>query len=214
VLDQPAGLVLLSGPPGSGCSTTLASLLAAVSHEARRSVAFERATGTPLPSATRLVLAPEEARRCWSEVVVGQNADVVALDDVLTGEDVAGALAGNVSGRLLLATTDWSDTFALIDFLAARPGGAQILADRLRLVIQQRLARFEPGPGAEEPHTAPLFEVLVVSDAFRDALRARVPTAELRAVALADGHRHLGPQLQALVAAGRLAAAEAARILS
>ena len=214
VLDQPAGLVLLSGPARSGCSTTLASLLAAVALETRRSVAFERVIGTMLPSPTRLVLPPDQARLCWSEIVVGQNADVVALDDVFTGEDVAGVLAGNASGRLMLATTDWSDTFALIDFLASRPGGLQILADRLRLVIQQRMAIFEPDPGSETPRTRPVFEVLVVSDAFRDGLRAGVPIAELRGMALAGGHRHFGLQLSELVAAGRLSAAEAARILS
>jgi type II secretion system (T2SS) protein E/type II/IV secretion system protein len=217
VLDQPAGLVLLSGPARAGCSTTLASLLAAVSPEARRSVAFERVTGTPLPSPTRLALPPEQARRSWSEIVVGQNADIVALDDVFTGEDVAGVLASNASGRLMLATTDWSDSFALIDFLSSRPGGAQILADRLRLVIQQRMACFEPDAASEDPEaprTRPVFDVLLVSEVLRDALRAGVPVAELRGMAAAEGHRDLGAQLHALVTAGQLSASEAARILS
>ncbi|HEY6193544.1 MAG TPA: ATPase, T2SS/T4P/T4SS family [Candidatus Eisenbacteria bacterium] len=217
VLDQPAGLVLLSGPARSGCSTTLASMLAAVSLETRRSLAFERSTGTPLPSPTRLALPPEQVRRCWSEIVVGQNADVVALDDVFTGEDAAGVLASSASGRLVLATTDWSDSFALVDFLSARPGGRLVLADRLRLVIQQRMARFEPDAGAEDPgtpSTRPVFEVLLVSDALRDALRAGAPVAELRGRAASEGHKSLGEQLHALVAAGRLPASEAARILS
>lgn len=217
VLDQPAGLVLLSGPARAGCSTTLASLLAAVSLDSRRSLAFERATGTPLPSRTRLALPPELARKCWSEIVVGQNADVVALDDVFTGEDVNGVLASNASGRLMLATTDWSDSFALIDFLSSRPGGAQILADRLRLVIQQRMARFEPDATSadpEAPRLRPVFEVLLVSDVLRDALRAGVPVAELRGMAAAEGHRDLGEQLHALVAGKQLTASEAARILS
>ena len=217
VLDQPAGLILLSGPARAGCSSTLASLLAAVPLECRRGLAFERATGAPLPVQTRLVLPPEQARQTWSHIAVAQNADVVTLDDVFTGEDVAGVLASNASGRLILATTDWSDTFALIDFLSSRPGGAQILADRLRLVLQQRMARFEPDPGSDEPEAArtrPVFEVLLVSDAFRSALREGAPIAKLRSLAAIDGHRALGEQLHALVAAGRISAAEAARILS
>ena len=133
---------------------------------------------------------------------MGQNADVVALDDVFTGEDVAGVLASTASGRLVLATTDWSDSFALIDFLSARPGGRQILADRLRLVIQQRMARFAPDAGADEPEapiTRPVFEVLLLSDALRDALRAGAPVSDLRALAVADGHKSLGEQLHALL---------------
>src|SRR5207249_4554735 len=109
------------------------------------------------------------------------------------------------------------DSFALIDFLSSRPGGAQILAQRLRMVVQQRMARFEPVAGAAGPPVAgtrPVFEVLVVNDAFRDALHAGTPVAQLRALATADGHRHLGEQLHALAAAGQLSASEAARILS
>lgn len=216
-LDQPAGLVLLSGPARAGCSTTLASLLAAVPADGRRSLAFERRTGTPLPATTRLALGAERARESWSEIAVAQSADIVALDDVFTGEHAAGLLASNGSGRMLLATTDWSDSFALIGFLASRPGGAQILADRLRLVIQQRMAHFEPDPGADEPEaerTRPVFEVLLVSDAFRNALREGASLAQLRSLAAIDGHRDLGEQLHALVAAGRLSVHEAARILS
>ncbi len=217
VLDQPAGLVLISGPERSGCSTTLASMLSALKLDARRSIAFERATGTPLPSPTRLALLPAVARQTWSEIVVGQNADVVALDDVFTGQDAAGALASAASGRFVLATTDWSDSFALIDFLASRPGGAQILADRLRLVVQQRMARFVPPGGSADlgpTPTRPVFEVLLVSDSLRSALRDGAPVARLRALAAADGFRDLGEQLHALVGLGKLSLAEAARILS
>ncbi len=217
VLDQAAGLVLVSGPARAGCSTTLASLLAAVSLDGRRSIAFERVTGAPLPLATRLKLAPEHARRCWREIVVGQNADVVALDDVFTGEDVADVLASEATGRLMLATTDWSDSFALIDFLASRTGGAQILADRLRLVIQQRMAcvKSDGSPGVSEMARArPVFEVLLVSDAVRAALREGEAVGWLRTLAAADGYRELSRQLDALVTLGRLDPAEAARVLS
>jgi type II secretory ATPase GspE/PulE/Tfp pilus assembly ATPase PilB-like protein len=217
VLDQPAGLVLVCGPAGAGRSTTLASLLAAASPEERRSIAFECPHGTPLPSPTRLALPPEEARRCWSEVVSGQNADVVAFDDVFTGADVAGVLAGSASGRLLLVTTDWSDSFALIDFLASVPGGGQLLADRLRLVIQQRMARSAPDAASAHPeatHARPVFDVLLASDALRAALRAGTPVAELRRLAAAEGHRELGEQLRAFVAAGQITAKEAARLQS
>ena len=115
-----------------------------------------------------------------------------------------------------MATSD-RDSFALIDFLSSRPGGAQILADRLRLVIQQRMARFEPDANSLEPEapcTRPVFDVLLVSEVLRDALRAGVPVAELRGMATAEGHRDLGAQLHQLVAAGQLSASEAARLLS
>ena len=215
VLDQPAGLVLVSGPSRSGCSTTLASMLGAVPTDARRSVAFERVTGTPLPSPTRLSLGAELVRAAWREIVVGQCADVVAIDDAFTGEHVADLLGTDFSGRLVLATTDWSDSFALIDFLGSRPGGSQILADRLRLVVQQRMACFEPDPGEPESHTArmrPVFEVLVLSEPMREALRAGASGARMRELAGADQHRTLADRIRSHREAGRISAAEAARL--
>jgi len=215
VLDQPAGLLLVSGPSGAGCSTTLASMLGAVPLETRRSVAFERAIGTPLPSPTRLTLPAPEARERWSEIVVAQGVDVVALDDVFTGPHVVGCLAPDASGRLLIATTDWSDSFALIEFLSSRPGGAQVLAGRLRLVIQQRMVSFE-GANGEHAHAQrrPVFEVLTVSDAMRAALRSGAPVSRLRELAAADDHRSLADRLGALVASGAITAAEASRVAS
>ena len=217
VLDQPAGLILLCGPMRGGCSTTLASLLAATPLEGRRTLAFERPGGTPLPAPTRLALAADVARRSWSDIAVAQNADVVALDDVLTGEHAAGALVSEASGRLVLATTDWCDSFALIGFLASRPGGAEHLASRLLLVLQQRTVRFEPANGSDEPDATtlrPVHEVLLVSDAFRHALREGAPLPKLRSLAALDGHRDLAQQLHAFVTAGRLTTSEATRILS
>jgi len=212
VLEQPSGLAFVTGPPRSGRTTTLASLLAAVPVETRRSVTFEGASGGPLPSPSRFAWPADEARACWGEIVVGQSADVVAVDDVFTGEHARGALDPAGSGRLVLASTDWCDGFALMDYLASRPGGAQILGERLRFVIQQRMASFEPPAGSGTVSLRPVFEVLFVSDAMRGALRDGAPIARLRELAAADQHRTLAERLHGLVAAGRLSAVEAARV--
>src|SRR5262249_38275879 len=184
-------------------------MLAAVPTDARRSVAFERLTGTPLPSPTRLSLGPELVRSTWREIVVGQSADVVAVDDAFTGEHVADVLGTDFSGRLLLATTDWSDRFALLVFLASRPGGSPMWC-----VVVPRWPTTQPAPGEPTPRAAPLrplYEVLVPSEPVREALRAGAPVARLRELAAADQHRTLADRLRAHREAGRISAAEAAR---
>ncbi len=218
VLALPAGLVLISGPARAGRSTTLASLLAAARAEGVRTLAFAPPRGAPLSTETCVSIEAAHARERWAEIVVAQDPDVVALDHVLTGEAVAGAVASAACGRLVLATTDWSDTFALLEFLSRRPGGAGPLAARLRVVIQQRMAhvRCAPGDRVEGPAgpARPIFETLFVSDALRDALRAGASAAELRACARAEGQRDLADQVRTLASAGRLSASEATRVLS
>jgi Tfp pilus assembly pilus retraction ATPase PilT len=213
VLEQPFGLAFVTGPSRAGRTTTLASLLAAVASESRRSVAFEGG-GAALPSPCRFAWSPDQVRGHWREVVVGQGADVVAVDDVFTGEHASGALVAEASGRLVLASSDWCDAFALIDFLASRPAGSQILGERLRFVLHQRMASFEPAAGDAygAAHRRPVFEVLFVSDAMRAALRDGAPISRLRELATQDQHRTLAERLHGLVTAGRLSPVEAARV--
>jgi hypothetical protein len=130
--------------------------------------------------------------RVWEEAAVAQCADVVALDGVLGGAAVTDALSPGAAGRLVLVRTDWTDTFALLEQLSARARDRAALAERLRFVIQ-------------------VFEVLVVGDPLRAALRAAEAPARLRACAQAEGFRPLADRLQALVASGGVSVREAAR---
>ena len=218
LLDTPAGLIVVAGPARSGCSTTLAAMIEAAAAPERMSLAFERGIGTPLPATVRLVHDRSRACTSWEAIVVGQGADVVALDDVLTGEAVGGLTSGAASGRLLLASTDWSDSFALIEFLMARPGGKSILSRRLRLIIQQRRPRLAgtPHAGATPGGTGTrvLFEPLFIGDAFRAAIGRGASIGELRALADAEGFTPLAQRVQALVSERILSEAEAARILN
>lgn len=217
LLDIPAGLIVVAGPARSGCSTTLASLLEAAAAPERMSLAFERGIGTPLPATVRLVHDRSRACSNWEAIAVGQGADVVALDDVLTGDAVGGLTSGAASGRLLLASTDWCDSFALIEFLMDRPGGRSILSRRLRLMIQQRRPRLsaaKPADVAGGTRARVLFETLFVGDAFRAAIGRGASIRDLRDLANAEGFTPLAQRVQALVADHILSEAEAARILN
>ena len=76
-----------------------------------------------------------EARRSWQEIVLAQNADVVVLDQVLTGDAIIEAFFSAAAGRLLIIRTDWTESFALLDYLLAHPGVRHFAADRLHLIL-------------------------------------------------------------------------------
>ena len=154
------------------------------------------------------------ARERWAEIAVAQNADVVVLDGVLTGESVSGVLSSPASGRMLLASTDWCDSFALLDYLITCPAGAATIADRLHAVIEQRMLQPD---GERTPMTStprPLFEVLFVSDPMRERLRSGARVSDLYALARADGHRRLADRVRSLAEDGRVSAVAAARLLA
>lgn len=215
VLSAPSGLVIVSGPPGSMCSRTMSALLGVVPSEHRLSVAIERPSGQRFDAMVRIALETERARRVWEETIVGQNADVVVLDDVLNGEAVSGVLSPAVNGRLLLASTDWTDSFDLIDELLTRRQGRNVLAARLRAIVQPRIARMG-GVRDDGTPAGPdvLYEVLILDAAMRDTLRAGAGGPELRSLAIASGFRTLEARAARRVADRTLTPDEAARLLS
>jgi type II secretory ATPase GspE/PulE/Tfp pilus assembly ATPase PilB-like protein len=215
MLASPAGLVIVTGPPNSMCSRTLSALLGAVPANDRLSVAIERPSGQRFDAKVRLALAPERARAVWEGIVVGQNADLVVLDDVLPGEHVSGVLSSAAAGRLLFATSDWVDSFDLLDELLTRRQGRNVLAARLRAIVQPRVirvnrARIDGTPSGSDL----LYEVLIADTAMRDALRAGANGPELRGMALASGFQTLEARAARRVAEQTLAAEDAARILA
>jgi len=214
VIDQPAGLVLVSGPSYSGCSTTLRALAAACSRDSNFTVAFEGRGERPFGAGVHARLDASRARERWGEVAVAQNADVVVLDGVLTGESVSGVLSSHAAGRMLLASTDWCDSFALLEYLISCPAGAATIADRLHAVIAQRMLQPD-GEGTPLSSTPrPLFEVLFITDPMRDRLRSGARVSDLYALARADGHRRLSDRVRSLAEDGRVSPAAAARLLA
>ncbi len=211
VLHQPAGLVVVSGPPRSGASTTLACLLAEALRDERSAMVFG-----DLPAAApreRLVLAlpGADVRATWQELVHAHEPDVVVLDDAVAGEDVAALTASAGGGRLVLARADWSDSFALLEHLGRRPHARSTTAVRLQAVLQQRLVPAAPG---EPAGVRARIEVLFVTDALRAAIRAGAAAPALRGLARADGFMGLDHLLGDDVRDGRTTPAAAARALA
>ncbi len=205
-LDVGAGLGIVTGPPRSGGSTTLGCLLAEASRPDRRSLALGCESG-------------RDAGAGWAEIAVAQSVDVLALDGVASGDGVRDVVGPAAAGRLLLVRTDWTDTFALLERLAADSGGRAALADRLLFVVQQRLLRLEriaETPRAPWPQgdRRGIFEVLVPSDALRAAVREGRTAPFLKTSAEADGFVSLTRRFQSLVDGGVADASESVRCAS
>ncbi len=212
VLHQPAGLVLVSGPAGSGCSHSLACLLSEALRQERSAMVFGSLPLTSIRDRVVFSLPGQAARDSWESIVTEHSPDVVVLDDVTSGEDLAALTSSAGMGRLVLARTDWGDSFALLEQLTSRPHGRSAAASRLLLVIQQRL--LPPFAVDAEQTTRVRLEVLVISDVMRATLRAGAKADGMRQLARAEGFQDLATRLEAEVRTGRLDAATASRALA
>ncbi|MEO5617380.1 MAG: ATPase, T2SS/T4P/T4SS family [Candidatus Eisenbacteria bacterium] len=209
---EPSGLVLVCGQVGSGCTTTLAALLAELPTEDRRWLIFARdqRRWPTVPGLVDILTGPG-ARR-WRRVTDAHGADGLVLDGGLEGRRAGAVLDGTSHGRWMLASTDWEDSFSLVEWLARHPIGHVSLARRLRAVIQQRLVAAPPLPGAPGVRRA-VFEVLFITDTLRTAILQGASARQMSVLARGDGFRSMSERIRAGVASGLLDATDAARVL-
>jgi twitching motility protein PilT len=212
------GLVLVTGPTGSGKSTTLAAIIDRINterachiltvedpieyvHEHRRSAVNQREVGTDtesFPAALRSALR--------------EDPDVLLVGEMRDLESIRFALTIAETGHLVFATLHTNDTAqSLARMIDVFPAGQQEqvrvqLAAALTGIVHQRLLpRIGGGLVAA-------FEVLVANTAVRNLIKEGKPH-QLRN-ALVTGHRDgmvtLEQSLSALVAAGLVSPADAA----
>ena len=142
-LDHPNGLIVVTGPTGSGKTTTLATLLSALNTPAVKILTIEDPIEYELPgivqaqvkSAIGLTFAA--AMRAF----VRQDPDIIMVGEVRDAETAGIAVHAALTGHLVL-TTLHTETAAgaaprLID-LGVEPF---LLKSTLRLVVAQRLVR-------------------------------------------------------------------------
>jgi hypothetical protein len=173
MVDGPEGIVIVHGPPRSGGTLVLASLAALAKRPERRMIAIEPCGSTLYPEqVTRVVYGTrEDARSNWSEIVVGQGADVAILDDFLLGDSIAEALSSVSVGRLVFVRTDWLDGKSLLRFLSKTQNGRAVFADRPFALLGLPTARREGSRvwNMTEDRSAGL-SATILTDEDRDAI--------------------------------------------
>lgn len=193
------GLILVAGPPQSGKTTTLASLVDAINatrriqiftiedpieyyHQDKKSVVSQREVGTDVNSFTE---ALNHALR--------QQADVVALSELRDAETMYAALVAAESGHLVLSSLASPTTVGAIEWILnsfegpARETVQMLLASTLRAVVSVRLF-----PRADAKGNVAATEILVVNDLVRNYLGEGMVNL-LGPLLEAGGNEHLHP---------------------
>jgi twitching motility protein PilT len=176
--DKPRGLVLVTGPTGSGKSTTLAALIDEINrnradhiitiedpieflHKHKRCIVNQRELG---PDAVSFAEALRGALR--------QDPDVILLGEMRDLETISTALTAAETGHLVFATLHTQDAAATVDrlidvFPAAQQGQIRAqIAGTLQGVVTQTLL-----PTADGQGRVPAVEILFPEDAVRNLIR-------------------------------------------
>ena len=140
---RPEGMVLVTGPTGSGKTTTLYALLQTLDRDALNVMTLEDPVEYPL-SGIRQSAVNEAAGVGFAEGVralLRQDPDVMLIGEVRDGETARMALRAALTGHRVYATLYAGSAVAAVPRLVELGLSPNLLADNLAGVLAQRLVR-------------------------------------------------------------------------
>ena len=182
------GLVVVTGPPGSGKSTTLATLVDHVNRTRRKHVITLEDPIEYVHTNHSCLMNQREIRRNTRSfadalrAALREDPNVILIGDMRDAESLALALAAAETGQLVLGSLPTQGATATVDrILEAFPADQQNqvrmqLADSLRGVVAQRLLKRADGRGRVAAVEI-LFGTEAVANLIRDRKTFQIPSA-------------------------------------
>lgn len=135
------GLILVTGPTGSGKTTTLYSILETINSVDKKIMTIEDPIEYQIPRIQQIPVN-HDINLGFAEILVDvlrQDPDCIMVGEIRDKESLKIALRASLTGHLVLATLHANDAIATINRLLDLEAEAHILASTLKLVIAQRL---------------------------------------------------------------------------
>lgn len=142
-LKQPQGMVILTGPTGSGKTSTLYTSLQAVANEHINVVTVEDPVEYLLPRITQTQVH-EAAGMTFAaglRAILRQDPDVIMVGEIRDAETAETAVRAALTGHLVLTTLHTNDAVGAIPRLKDIGPDPALLSDALLGIVAQRLVR-------------------------------------------------------------------------
>ncbi len=222
-LRQPHGILLVTGPTGSGKTTTLYAALQSIDAAQTNILTVEDPIEYELPGVgqtqvnARIELDFARALRA----ILRQDPDVIMIGEIRDQETAQIAIQASLTGHLVLATLHTNDAPSAVTRLIDMGVEPFLLSSSLLGVLAQRLVRRLcpscAGAGCEACHHTGhqgrlgVFELMLADDTVRELIHRTAPESELRQAALAGGMVPMRQDGERLVQQGLISAAELVR---
>ncbi len=143
LLAQPNGIILVTGPTGSGKSTSLYSFLSAINSVQRRIITIEEPVEYRLPGVSQIDVKPEIGLTFATGLrhILRQDPNVVMVGEIRDFETAEIAIRAAMTGHLVFSTLHTNDAVGGITRLMDMGVEPFLLASVIRAFIAQRLVR-------------------------------------------------------------------------
>ncbi|MEW6244725.1 MAG: ATPase, T2SS/T4P/T4SS family [Bacillota bacterium] len=153
-IQLPYGFILVTGPTGSGKSTTLYASLAAVDRSSKNVITIEDPVEYRIDRVNQVQINPKAGLTFASGLrsILRSDPDIIMVGEIRDRETAAIAIESALTGHLVFSSMHTNDAAGAISRLAEMEIEPYLTASSLACVLAQRLARVLC-PHCREPYT-------------------------------------------------------------
>jgi type IV pilus assembly protein PilB len=142
-LSRPFGIILVTGPTGSGKSTTLYSILNKMNTPGRNIVTVEDPVEYQVPGITQIAAKPEIGLDFAQglRAILRQSPDVILVGEIRDYETADTAIKASLTGQMVLSTLHTNDSVGAITRLINMGIEPFLVSSSLVMACAQRLLR-------------------------------------------------------------------------
>lgn len=151
-MDAPYGMILITGPTGSGKSTTLYSILSEMDRESYNVLSLEDPVEYQIEGVSQSQVRPEIGYDFSSglRTTLRQDPDIIMVGEIRDKETAQLAVQAALTGHLVFSTLHTNNASGVIPRLIDMGVDPYLIAPTLLLAVAQRLVSALP-PGGGEP---------------------------------------------------------------
>ena len=166
MIQRPYGLILVTGPTGSGKTTTLYAVMNRINAPDKKIVTVEDPVEYQLDGINQIQVKPKIGLTFASALrsILRQDPDVVLVGEIRDAETAEIAVQSALTGHLVFSTLHTNDAASAVTRLQEMGVESYLLSSSLLGVMAQRLVRkICPGCKAEYSMSPELFDQMVRS---------------------------------------------------
>lgn len=200
VLNRSSGMILVTGPTGSGKTTTLYTILKMLNDGMRSIVTIEDPIEYALPGIRQIQTSAQKKLTFASglRAVLRQDPDIIMVGEIRDTETAYTAIHTALTGHLLLSTLHTNDAATAIPRLIDMGIEPYLIASTIGVIIGQRLVRKSCknclsgcdvcNDSGYKGRTG-IYEVMASGAEIQDAIMRKSPAQVLSAIATKSGMR-------------------------
>jgi len=203
LLQKPHGIILITGPTGSGKTTTLYTCLSRLNRKEVKIISIEDPVEYAIEGITQIQVNPKVGLTFAGALrsVLRHDPDIMMIGEIRDSETADLAIRSSLTGHLVFSTLHTNDSAAGIARLMDMGIEPYLLASSVEVIIAQRLVRLLcplcKSRGCESCSETgfkgrrAIYEIMLIDDEIRGMITGQKNARDIKAKAREKGMRTL-----------------------